>query len=271
MKIVLAAVMACFCWCGLFLHATAQTHKKKRKGELYFSWGYNKEWYTKSNVSVSQPVLGNDYKFTNITGHDHPGWDDGIFNKPLSVPQYNYRLGYTLNKKSGWGFEINFDHTKFIFADQNAHITGKLNSKPVDTTVAFNQANGFYYYLNNGANFLLFNLTKRYCVAATNNGNLKLDFFGKVGVGPVIPHVQNELFGKQNDAHFQFGGWNVGAEAAVRGTFFKFVYLELANKFDYARYSGLRIYDGTAHQAFGTYEWILSLGVDLPMGRRVGQ
>ena len=270
MKIVMAAGLAYFFWCGLNMHAEAQTHKKERKGELYFSWGYNKEWYTKSNVSVSQPALGNDYKLANISGHDHPGWDDGIFNKPLSVPQYNYRLGYTLNK-SGWGFEINFDHTKFIFADQDAHVTGKLNNKTVDTTVAFNQGNGFYYYLNNGANFLLFNVTKRHRLAATKDGNVKVDFFGKLGIGPVIPHVQNELFGNKNDPHFQFGGWNVGAEAALRGTFYRYVYLELANKVDYARYSGLKVYQGTARQAFGTYEWILSLGFDLPMGRTVGK
>jgi hypothetical protein len=38
---------------------------------------------------------------------------------------------------------------------------------------------------------------------------------------------------------------------------------------DYARYSGLKIYDGTAKQAFGTYEMILSLGVVFPVGRVV--
>jgi len=269
MKIVFAAVTACLLVVLVGGSATAQTKKKERKGEFYFSWGYNKEWYTRSNVSVVQPALGNDYKFTNIKGHDHPGWDEGIFNKAISIPQYNYRLGFIFNKQKGWGFEINFDHTKFIFADQNAHISGKLNGRQVDTAVAFNPGNGFFYYLNNGANFLLFNITKGQHLLATKNGNVKLDFFGKAGIGPVIPHVENEFFGVKNDPHFQLGGWNIGAEAALRGTFYKSVYLEFANKFDYARYSGLKIYQGTAHQAFGTYEMILSLGVDLPMGKRL--
>jgi hypothetical protein len=270
MKNVFRAVVAVVLVYGFVGKVTAQTTKKKeRKGEWYLSWGYNDETYTRSNVSVNQPSLGNNYKFENIRGHDHPGWDNGIFNKPLSVPQYNYRLGFIFNEQTGWGFEINFDHTKFIFSDQNAHVVGKLNYKNVDTTIAFNAANGFYYFLNNGANFLLFNLTKRWHVVATKNGNLKLDFSGKVGLGPVIPHVQNQLFGQQNNPHFQLGGWNMGAEAALRSTFYKYVYLEFANKVDYARYSGLKVYEGTARQAFGTYEWILSLGVDLPMGKRV--
>jgi hypothetical protein len=246
-----------------------QQTKKERKGELYFSWGYNKEWYTHSNVQVNQPELGNHYTFKDISGHDHPGWDDGIFNKAISIPQYNYRIGYIFNRKKGLGFEINFDHTKFIFEDQEAHLQGTLNNKAADQTIAFNAANGFFYYLNNGANFLLFNIVKRWEVFHLKNEKLKIDFLGKAGLGPVIPHVENSFFGQKNDPHFQVGGWNMGVEGALRITAFQYVFLEYSNKFDYARYSGLRIYKGTSKQAFGTYEMILSLGVTFPIGKRV--
>jgi hypothetical protein len=245
-----------------------QTEKKERKHEFYFSWGYNKEWYTHSNLKVNQPSLGNDYALQHVSAHDHPGWDEGLFSKALSIPQYNYRLGYIIDRKKGWGVEINFDHTKYIIGDQQASIKGTLNHKAVDSSVAFNQANGFSYFLNNGANFLLFNVTKRWHLAADRKQNVQLDVFAKAGVGPVIPHVENTLFGKSNDPHFQLGGWNVGLEGALRATFFKYVYLEYANKLDYARYSGLKVYEGKAKQGFGTYEMILSLGVTFPMGRR---
>lgn len=252
----------------------AQTKKKERKGEFYFSWGYNKEWYTKSSVRVMQPSLGNDYKFTSISGHDHPGWDEGNLLKiPISIPQYNYRLGYFFNKKKGLAFEINFDHTKFIFADQNARVVGKLNNRQVDTTVAFNPTNGYYYYLNNGANFLLFNIVKRWHIYQTKNEHFKVDFLGKAGVGPVIPHVENKFGGlggdKGNDPGFQLGGWNIGAEGTIKATFFNTVFLEYCNKLDYASYSGLKVYQGTARHSFGTYEMILNLGVTFPMGKQV--
>ena len=249
--------------------ATAQQKKKERKGEFYFSWGYNTEWYTNSNVHVSQPSLGNDYTFRDISGHDHRGWDDALFTKAISIPQYNYRLGYIFDKQKGLGFEINFDHTKFIFADQNARITGTLNKRNVDTTVAFNANNGFFYYLNNGANFLLFNIVKRWNWYKSKDGNLKVDFLGKAGIGPVIPHVENSFFGQKNTPHFQLGGWNIGVEGAVRATFFKYVFLEYTNKLDYARYSGLKIYEGTAKHAFGTYEMVLNLGLTFPVGKKI--
>jgi len=248
--------------------AEAQTKKKKdKKGEFYFSWGYNKEWYTHSTVHVTQAALGNAYTINNITAHDHIGWNEGLFSIPISVPQYNYRIGFLINRKKNLFFEINFDHTKYIIADQNAHITGTLNNKQTDTTVHFsdnntaNSSSTFYYYLNNGANFLLFNLVKRWPLHESSSHNFKLDGFGKAGIGPLVPHAENMLFGVKNDPHFQIGGWNIGAEAALRATFYKTVYLEFANKLDYARYSGLGINQGTMHQAFGTYELILNLGV----------
>ena len=267
-KKIIQSTTTLFLFTLLAFSAAAQNKKSERKKEFYFSWGYNKEWYTNSNVKVNQPSLGNNYVFENIQGHDHPGWDDGIFNKAISIPQYNYRIGLVVNKEKGIAFEINFDHTKFIFADQMAHVTGTLEKRNVDTFINFSKPN-FYYYLNNGANFLLFNIVKRWHWYAAKNEKVKIDFLGKAGIGPVIPHVENNLFGKLNDQGFQFGGWNIGVEAAVRATFFKYVYLEYSNKLDYARYSNLKVYQGTAKQAFGTYEMILSLGTTFPVGAKV--
>ena len=82
------------------LNVVAQ--KKERKGEFYFSWGYNKAYYTNSNVSVNQPSLGNNFTFKNVDLIDNPGWDDALFTLALSIPQYNYRIGYFIDKKKTW-------------------------------------------------------------------------------------------------------------------------------------------------------------------------
>jgi len=248
---------------------------KHRKGEFYFSWGYNTEWYTHSNLKISQPSLGNDYSFKNISGHDHRGWDEGLFSKALTIPQYNYRIGYFFGNKKDLGIELNFDHTKFIFTDnQMVHIKGMMNNKPVDKEVRFvqNDAVGAdsssYYFLNNGANFLLLNIIKRWHLKSNHSGTIKIDGISKFGIGPLIPHVQNKFFDQpENNPDFQIGGWNTGVEGAVRATFYRHVYLEFSGKLDYARYSHLHIYKGSARQAFGTAEMILSLGVSFGGGK----
>ena len=241
-----------------------------KNGSLYFSWGYNKEWYTPSTVHIRQASLGNDYKMVRVKGHDHPGWDEGLLSIPFTIPQYNYRLGYFFNEKQDLAIEINFDHTKYIISDnQDVHIKGQFEGNKADITRHFSEAEGSYYYLNNGANFLLFNLVKRFpLVQPGKKNNFKLDLLAKAGIGPVIPHVQNSLFGQKNEPGFQIGGWNTGVETAFRLTAFKYVYLELAQKFDYARYSNLKVYEGRARQSFGCYELILNLGFTLPTGKR---
>ena len=247
----------------------ANAQKQERKGEFYFSWGYNKEWYTNSDVHVKQPSLNNDYRLVNIQSKDHPGWDEGLFSKELTIPQYNYRFGYFFNKEKGYAFEINFDHTKHIIVDgQMAKVKGTLAGRTIDTVVNFSASNGFVYYLNNGANFLLFNFVKRWKGYESPNSNFKIDYLGKAGIGPLVPHVENILFGKANESGFQIGGWNTGIEAGARATFAKHTYLEFTNKLDYARYSNLKVYEGRASQAFGTYELILSLGYTFPMGKK---
>ncbi len=269
------ALLLLFSVCTLSAHA--QRGKKQRKKEIYFSWGYNKEWYTNSTVKINQPSLGNHYSLINVKGHDHPGWDEGLFSKAISIPQYNYRLGLFINRKKGLAVEINFDHTKFIIADdQLVHVKGTVKGMEYEDKVLFkknddvNADSSSYYYLNNGANFLLFNIVKRWHLLNNKKSTIQIDGLTKAGIGPVIPHVENKFFDQPgNEPHFQVGGWNIGVEAALRATFFNYVYLEYANKFDYARYSGLKIYEGTAKHAFGTYEMILSLGVTVPVGKKL--
>jgi hypothetical protein len=235
-----------------------------KKGEIYFSWGYNEEWYTHSNIHVSQPSLGNHFTFKNTIAVDKPGWTGKFFHKPMTIPQYNYRIGYFF--KNNWAVELNFDHAKYVVAHQQLlHIKGTINHKPVDNYVD-NGPDILGYQLNNGANFFLFNLVHRLQMPYVNFTNLNAALLLKGGVGFMVPHVDNKIFGNQNDRGFQFGGLDVGAEAAMRITFFRHVYLEYCNKLVFTDYWGLKVYKGKARQNFGTYEMILNLGGTFPIG-----
>lgn len=253
---------------------TSFAQKTERKGEFYFSWGYNKDYYTNSNIYVSQPALNNNFNFKNTVLIDHPGWDEGLFNTALSIPQYNYRFGYFFDKNKDWAFEINFDHTKALIKDnQTIHMVGTYHGAAIDSSFIFSKTgegtSRNYYYLNNGANFLLFNVVKRNRFKSLSTKNITIDGLTKFGVGPLIPHVENSLFGKNNNSKFQFGGWNTGAEYVIRSTFYKKLYLEFSGKLDYAMYYNLNVYQGNARQNFGTLEFILSFGYNIPMGAKI--
>ncbi len=230
---------------------------------MYFAWGYNKEWYSSSTIKVSQPSQNSHYQFNNVSGNDHIGWDK-LFQHELTIPQYNYRFGFFTKKHPSWGFEFNFDHTKYqMTPGQYAHVTGTINGRNVDTNMVIIDSVNFWK-LNNGANFFCFNVMKRFYLGGTRGGMFKLFTIYKLGIGPVIPHVENTLMGHDNNPHFQLGGFNAGFEAAYRLEITKFFYLDLAQKVDYANYFGLRVYEGTAKQSFFTYEVMATLGIIIP-------
>jgi hypothetical protein len=231
---------------------------------LYCAWGYNGEFYTKSNIKISQPSLNNNYMLQNIQGNDYVGWNYHLFKQQLSIPQYNYRLGFWLKKHKSWGFDLSFDHTKFqLTPGQYAHWVGTVGGRHIDTNLTIVESY-FHWKLNNGANFFCFNVMKRFYLIGTKNGYFKLYNIYKLGVGPTVPHVENTLMGVPNDAHFQLGGYNFGFEGNYRLEIFNYFYLDFAQKIDYARYFGLRVYKGTASQNFWCYELISTLGFMIP-------
>jgi hypothetical protein len=272
-QLAAALFISAFSLFSAFSSVSAQTpekqYRKHKIRSVYFSWGYNEEWYTKSTLHVDQYALGNNFDLIHVLAHDNRGWNYQFFQQQLTIPQYNYRLGFYINEKQDLAIEVNFDHTKYNLNDgQYINVSGTINHQPATGNLLFSAQNGFYYYLDNGANFLLFNIVKRLGIYHTYDYKLHFDFTGKAGIGPVIPHVENSFFGYENEEKFQVGGWNTGVETALRATFLHYGYLEFSQKVDYARYSNLEIYGGTAKQNFGTYELILSAGVIIPTSHK---
>ncbi len=204
--------------------------------------------------------MQNDYTFEDLTAHDRIGWDH-IFQAQITIPQYNYRLGYFFDEKQNWAIELNFDHTKYVVNQGYlAIVNGKFRGRNVDTAVYIDNSS-LYYQLNNGANWFLFNLVRKISIVKSKKENVVIFGLVKAGIGPNVPHVDDDIFGGQNKPHFQVGGINMGVEALVRFTFFQHIFLEYSNKLDYANYWGLKIYNGTASQGFGAYEMIANIGL----------
>jgi hypothetical protein len=251
---------------GLLFHviSIAQT-KIVRDGEFYFAWGYNDESYTRSDIHVSQPGQNSDFTFYDLQAHDHRGWDNLLLRQAITIPQFNGRAGYFFDKDQHWAIELNYDHAKYIVTyNQSARLHGTVHGRSVDTTITANEGS-LLWMLNNGANFWAFNLVRKITLWNGLSNNLRFDCLLKAGAGPVTPHVQNTILGHDNVPHFQFGGFDASADISLRATIFKHVFLEYTNKAVYANYWGLRVYDGTASQHFGSYEMVLVLGASFKL------
>ncbi len=234
--------------------------KSKLFNAIYFSWGYNESWYSKSTISINQPSLNNSYKIVALKGEDKYGFKL-IFNSPLTIPQYNIRLGAFIAKHPSWGIELCFDHIKYV-AEKNEWVEfrGIINKEKKSIFYLVNDTN-FAYQLNNGAN--MFNVLIIKKIKTFTKNNFKINHLIKFGAGPNYPHVQNTILGKSNTPLFQWSGFNIGAELSNKFIFYNTFYIDLAFKTNYANYKNLTIFEGTAKQSFMVYQFIGSLGVQL--------
>ncbi len=227
--------------------------------EYFVSWGYNGDSYTKSDLHINQPSLGNDFTLVGVQARDSKAWTE-LFSHSLFVPQYNLRFGMFFNER--WGLEVALDHMKWIVRqDQAVRMTGTMHAASVDSQVTLTP-DVIRYQLNNGANPIFFNVIRRVRLAGEPGRTGYVSFLPKAGGGFAVPHTENTLFGQPNEKGFQpFHGWNVDAAAAVRVHVYKPVYAEFEEKLLYARYFGVKIDQGKAAHSVKAAEFSFHVGV----------
>jgi hypothetical protein len=227
--------------------------------EYFFSWGYNGDRYTKSDMHFRQPSLGNDFTLVGVEVHDSKAWTD-LFDHAITVPQYNVRFGMFFNER--WGVEVAFDHIKWIVTqDQQVRMTGTLDGAAVDKQVILTPE-VLRYQLNNGANPIFFNAIRRFRLAREPGRTGHVAFLAKAGAGFAVPHTANAVFDQPNEEGFQpFKGWNMDVVAAVRIHLYKPIYFEAEEKLLYARYYGLNIDRGEARHNLKASEFSFNFGV----------
>ena len=239
---------------------------KTGKGTFYFSWGYNKDYFSQSDIHFKDEGADN-YNFTlhDVKAKDRPGFNQ-ILSTTLAVPQYVYRLGYYFNNSKDLGIEINFDHTKYVMINnQVVRISGQIKGKEYDQDTLVTP-DFLKFEHTNGANFLMINLLKRKTLVTSGNKKHWLSVVVKPGAGIVIPKTDVTLFGERLDNKFHIAGYIVGLEAGLRYDLFKYAFLEFTGKGSFADYRDvLVIGTGKAKHHFFTQEFILTAGFQFPL------
>lgn len=267
--------------CFLFISISLQSQEepasaKKVKGTFYGGWGYNKDWFSKSDLhfkntsNTYNPVTKtNDlYDFTvyDAKAKDRTGFKD-ILHTDLSIPQYVYRFGYYFNDKHNLGIEINFDHVKYVMINnQTLRVKGMIHGEAIDQDTLISPDNFLHFEHTNGANFLMINFMKRQRLLHSKNEHHQLFAIAKPGFGVVIPKTEVVLFGQEQDNCFHIAGYCAGLEVGFRYEAFKYVYLEYTGKGAFADYRNvLVIGEGKANHHFWAFENILVLGLQIPL------
>jgi hypothetical protein len=250
---------------------TKPNETKSNNKSWYFSWGYNREHWGKSDIHVKQSSLGNDFVIHNVEASDYPGV---LLSSDLTVPQFSFRVGKFINEDHTLAIEFNMDHTKYNNnIGQVAQVTGRINNQYVDINHVLDD-NYFYYVLHNGANHIMMNFVKITPLIGENEQSMSLSAISRAGVGILFPHSGNTILGNKNSVGkkslgnccgfnhgwWQVNGWTAGVELGGRFMFYRPVYLEATIKEAYGKLYNVPVYQGTADQSLWMTEGVLSMG-----------
>ena len=184
-------------------------------------------------------------------------------------------MGRFIDEARTVAVELNFDHSKYSSViGQNARVAGVVAGKPVDASFRLDDQT-FRYNLHNGANHLMVNLVKRVPLIGEPNECWSVAAIGKIGVGAMVPHAENTIFGNPNNVGpkdfnnaiglnrgwWQVNGWTTGVEGGFRMMISKSLYLELTDKVAFAQLYDVPVFQGTARHHLWMNEVILSVGI----------
>src|ERR1035437_1978644 len=225
----------------------------KRKGNLYLYWGYNRGFFSKSDIHFKGD--GYDFSITNITARDEPGGHDfTTYIRPdmFTIPQFNDRIGYFLSDKTFVTF--GHDHMKYTMDKQATLLTGTISTGVNDGTynnaevVVGEGANpGVYqpglidslphgyvseYEHCDGLNDVSFELGRLEQLWISRNCKHALSFQGTIGAGMLVPDSDVDLLGQEprHDMNagkkaYHLAGYSFSASAGLQFDFFKRFFL----------------------------------------------
>ncbi len=245
--------------------------KKKSfsRGEFYLFWGYNREWYSKSTIRFRNSDSDNyDFTFKDAHASDKPDMENFYKVKQMTIPQYNFHIGYFFNDKRNLGLELSWDHLKYVVNDyQSMHVSGNIRGRSIDKDTVVTPE---FVHLQhtNGNNYLMLNLMKR--SDFVKKKNIRISAIGKIGAGPLVSYTISTVLGNYDKGAFYYHGMVYGASTTLRLEFLRYFFIETSFQGALANYTNTRLgadHKGLATHRFFSLQYMYGAGFKLPLSK----
>lgn len=251
-----------------------------RKHQLYFYWGWNRGYYSNSDIRFT----GENYDFTlqNVVAKDRQtpiGADPYLRVDRVTIPQTDLRIGFFINDH--WEISLGDDHMKYVMVqNQTVKIDGTISGTGTsyDGTYADDEIklteDFLIYEHTDGLNYL--NAEVRRSDNISKYLRLKPNAFLQVytlagfGAGIIYPRTNCTLM--QNDRHDEFhvAGFGLAPVAGVNLTFFRHIILQGELKGGFINLPDVRTTYNEADKAkqqFWFFETLFSIGATFRIGK----
>lgn len=208
------------------------------KGSMYFYWGYNRGFFGRSDIHFA----GANYDFTleNVKANDRQtklGVHPYLEIDQMTIPQYNYRLGYCINSK--YNVSLGFDHMKYVM---NQGQTVSMDGYIHESGTSFD---GDYTHRNMELteNFLQFEHTDglNYInaeISRTDNmlkpgKHININSMAGFGAGVLYPRTRAMLMDRNLNDEWHVSGYGLSSHIGLNITFFRHLFLQTTVKGGY--------------------------------------
>ncbi len=248
-KIFSFLVVLLFFLSGMAQENSGKENEIKNKGKFFIYWGWNRGYYTNSNIHFK----GDHYDFTlyavKATDRQTPfSWYDYFNPERITIPQTNFRVGYFL--KENYTISLGLDHMKYVMVqNQDVKIDGDIhvgnseydgtynndNIKLVDRFLTYEHTDGLNYV---NIQFYRFDdLGKWFNL---NLKNFQINLTEGVGMGVLLPKTNAKLLNKGRRDDFHLSGFGLFVGAGLNLTFFKYFFIQSDLKGGYINMPDIR-------------------------------
>lgn len=260
----------CLLISSLSLPAKSSRKSTRKKSVIFASWGYNRSWYTHSNIHFT----GSDYDFTmnHTIAKDRQSpfsFETYCTPKYLTIPQYNFSIGMVLPNQLR--ISLGQDHMKYV-VQQNTmvEINGYIHNNTEYAGEFVNEqrmiTNDFLQFEHtDGLNYVHANISREHSLQPKRYGFLQLKADLGINLGVIIPRSDVTLMHYQRNNTFHLAGYGFGLSTGLQADFFKVVFIRLDHKAGFINMPNILsrgiAYHDRAKQHFGFTECYFSLGL----------
>ncbi len=252
--------------------------KKSNKGKLYAFWGWNRGWYSDSDIRFT----GENYDFTlnNVSASDRQSKVRyNTYFKPsrITIPQTNLRIGYFISDK--YDISIGVDHMKYVMNRvQDVKINGFIHDgSEFDndyTNDDFHIDKPFLQFEHtDGLNYLNIEITRNDDLMdllkwQLNPNKIQINTLLGFGAGAVMPKSNVTLWNTTRYDEFHFAGYGFAGKIGLNFTFYKYFFLRAEYKGGFIDMPDIRTSSNPldrAEQHFFFTELVTAFGFVFPL------
>ena len=207
---------------------------KTNKGRLYIFWGWNRSWYTNSDIRFTGSNY--DFELNDVQAKDRQstfGLDPYFNPVRITIPQTNLRIGYFITNNID--VSLGVDHMKYVMVqEQDTQISGYINDESIYDGTYINDdfsinIEFLQFEHTDGLNYINAEITRnddlfKFLKLDVNLNKVQVNTLLGFGLGALMPKSNVTLWNNERNDHFHFAGYGFAAKVGLNITFFKYLF-----------------------------------------------